>query len=119
MLYPFLEIDYGRLQVSDESKTDWESLVSLDKELRAVIISLDVEKRKIGFSMKASRLSEGTDDNEEASADDSVLERLDRLHENEESASDDGSDESGDDLEIVMDEVNGSSQELKVSDLLV
>lgn len=86
-------------EISDDEKADWQKLVSANDSVRAVIIDLDVEKRKLAFSMKPSKLPEAESE-EEAEAeegDNSVMRNLKKLVQLQEAASDDEEADSDDD----------------------
>ena len=90
-------------QFSDDPKEDWTQLVNVGDLVKAVVIELDMEKRKISFSMKPSLLPDGDDEDEE---NDDYKQKLNKLVELQEAADEesDAEDDSDDDLQIMMDE---------------
>lgn len=91
---------------SKEEASKWQEGISVGQNVRAVIVNLDSEKNKISLSMKPSLLPE--DEDEDEVGDIEYREKLNKLVEMQEAASDedddDNEDDSDDELQIMMGE---------------
>jgi len=81
--YVYVLID-NALQIADDAGDTWETLIQQGQEARAVITEIDTEKKRISFSMKASKLGEG-DKQETDSASEEEAEDEDEDEENDSS----------------------------------
>lgn len=102
-------------QFSDEkeSSANWQESISVGDSVKAIIISLDVEKSKISLSMKPSLLPDGEED-DEGEGDVEYREKLNKLVEMQEAASEedeDGNEASDDELQIMIDEEGAEASE--------
>ena len=102
-----------KTQFSDEKEEDWTKLIHLGDNVKVIITDLNAEKQKINFSMKPSLMpDESNEDEEEGDVD--YREKLNKLVEMQEAASDEEDEEeedSDDELQILMGEEGAEALE--------